>query len=213
LPDEDEDKDLFLKYVPTWYRAVVFPEHWSSTSTPAANIIDQPSLDQLRGLGRVLHRTSGQELSGSAVSQLRESLRVWRELLGESGIPDDVAERIRGQVDLIDWLLANEMTFGSEPVIRESRTLVGMGVEVLAAVPAKAKKVAVALSYIVYMLTMLQQGVDVTSGILEGLNETVSQYEQLTDGTSSAPEAPAGELTDVVDAEVVETGELEPPGR
>lgn len=177
-------------------------------TAPAANIIDPLSLDQLRGLGRVLHRTSGQELSEGAVHSLRESLREWRELLAEAGIPADLAERIRGQVDMIDWLLANQETFGTEPVIRESRSLVGMSVEVLGAVPAKAKKVAVALSSIVYMLTMLQQGVDVSSGILEGLNETVTQYGYLTDGES--PE-PTEQLTDFVDAEIVEPDELEGP--
>lgn len=215
LPEDDEDRALYLKYTPIWYRALVYPDSWNSSSHPAGNIIDDQPLDQLGGLGRLLHRIAGESLSEDALAKLRESLRQWRELLDEAGLPTDVAERVRTQVDLIDWLLDNQETYGAEPVVRESRNLLGLGVEALQAVPAKAKKIGIALAYLVYVFGLLHQGVDQAAGLLEGLSQVQIQYEQLTDGSATEPAATPPEIESednrVIDAEVVEPGrELDP---
>ena len=211
LPEDDEDRELYLKYAPSWYRAIVFRDSWGNSQKPAASIIDEQTLDQLRGLGRILHRTSGDTLTSEAVDQLRKGLKQWRELLDESGIPSNVAERIKSQVDLIEWLLENVSTYGAEPVVRESRNLVGLGVEVLQQVPGKAKKVAVALAYVAYFLGIVHQGVDQAAGVLEGLNEARTQYEQLFENAPAIEHAESvGEIeseeSKVIDAEVVDDG-------
>lgn len=205
LPEQDEDRELYLKYCPAWYRAITFRDSWRSSGQPAASIIDNSALDQLRGLGRLLHRTMPSSLSDDATSALRDGLKIWRDLLAESGVRPEVVERIKAQVDLIDWLLENESTFGSEPIVRESRNLVGMGIEVLQAVPAKAKTVGLALGFLVYMLSLVHQGVDQTVGILEGLNSTRTQYEQLI----SPPEQLGNSEFEVLDAEVVDVKSID----
>ncbi|WP_222113906.1 hypothetical protein [Gordonia paraffinivorans] len=215
LPEGDEDRALYMKYTPIWYRAIVYPDSWNASTHPAEKVIDVQSLDQLGGLGRLLHRIAGESLDDDAVAKLRDSLRAWRELLDEAGLPTDIAERIRTQVDLIMWLLDNLETYGAEPVIRESRNLVGLGVEAMQAVPAKAKKIGIALASLVYVFGLLHQGVDEAAGVLEGLNQVKVQYAQLTGGSADEPATASREIesedNDVLDAEVVEPGsELNP---
>ena len=209
LAGDDEDRQLYLKYAPAWYSAIVFRDSWASTQKPASSIIDQQTLDHLRGLGRILHRSSGEDLTEDAVITLRLGLTHWRDLLEESGIPQSVMDRIKAQVDLIEWLLDNVGIYGAEPVVRESRNLVGIGVEVLQQVPAKAKKAAVGLAFVAYFLGLVHHGVDETAGILEGLNSVQVQYEQLVtgpraiEGSEQTPQIEP-KPAKIIDAEVVD---------
>ncbi|GAA3963234.1 hypothetical protein [Gordonia caeni] len=192
LPEDNEDRQLYLPYAPRWYDAVVFRGNWNVTSSPAKRIVSGDILNHLRGLGRLLQLKSGQNLTTEAIDALRKGLAEWSTLLDSAEIPAALAERIRGQVDLIGWLLDNVETYGAEPVMRESRNLLGEGVDLIQAMPGKAKKIGLALAGIVYAIGLLHSGIDHTAGILEGLSEVGTQYGRLVEGLPQleGPESP-----------------------
>ncbi len=154
---------------------------------------------------QVLSITSADDFTDEAQDALVRGLKEWKDLLDEAGLPPGISEQVRSQVAHIEWLLANVSLFGSEPVVRESRNLIGLGVEVLQLVPVKARKVGAAMAYIVYMLGLVHAGIDHTAGILEGLNEVSAQIEVITD---NPPELSAESNEEIVDAEFEE----DPPG-
>ena len=75
------------------------------------------------------------------------------------------------------------------------------------AVPAKAKKIGIALASLVYVFGLLHQGVDEAAGVLEGLNQVKVQYAQLTGGSADEPATTSREIesedNNVLDADGV----------
>lgn len=191
-------RNIYMRYAPAWYSGIVFRGHWDTTNQPPRNIISQENLDQLAGVMQALGDMGTTELTSEAQVKLLDGLAAWKELLGESGISKEVAEQIRAQVAHIEWLLKNVAAFGTEPVVRESRTLVGLGIELLGALPKNATKIAKAVALVASVITSVHVGVDGVAGILEGANAFTAQLEIMS------AEPPAEIEGGVVEAEFEE---------
>lgn len=206
LPEKNGDREIFEKYLPSWYNAVVFQKLWDNNQYPARSIISQPELDQLGGLGRLLERTNRAVLDDTSIEKLKDGLAKWQELLGESSISVDIKEQIKTQVDHITWLLGNIETFGTNPVLRETRNLAGFGLQMLSWSP-RIKKVAVAVAALTAFLGSVHAGVDHSAGILEGLNEVQAQYEIISQPVLALEEG-SNHDEQIVDAEVIDDQQL-----
>ncbi|QGU08788.1 hypothetical protein COCCU_14490 (plasmid) [Corynebacterium occultum] len=141
LPEGNMDWEIYGKYLPSWYNAVIFRKLWDNTQYPAKSIINAAALDQLGGLGSLLGRTERAVLDDSSIENLKNGLEKWRELLDDSGISADVKEQIKAQVNHITWLLENMDTFGPNPVVREARNLAGLGFQLMSQLPSTIKKI------------------------------------------------------------------------
>lgn len=206
LPERNGDREIYEKYLPSWYNAVVFQKPWANNQYPARSIISQSELDQLGGLGRLLERTDRAILDDTAIEKLKNGLTKWQELLNESGISADIKEQIKTQVDHITWLLENVETFGPNPVLRETRSLAGFGLQILSWSPA-VKKIAAALTALTVFLGYVHSSVDDVAGALEGINEVRAQYELLSQPVLELEEG-SNHDEQIVDAEVIDDQQL-----
>lgn len=211
LPEGQVDREIYGKYLPSWYNAVVFRKPWDNNQYPARAIITAAELDQLGGLGSLLGRTERAVLDDTSMEKLKKGLAKWRELLDESGISKDIKEQIKAQVDHITWLLENIETFGPNPVVREARSLVGLGFQLLSQPSSAMTKIAGAVTLLGIFLGGLHTGIDNVAGILEGINEVQVQYELLSNPVleiEGAPQESPNHDEEILDAEVVDDQQL-----
>ncbi|QDQ91584.1 hypothetical protein FND50_12655 [Rhodococcus sp. WB9] len=194
LPQDARARNRYLAYVPSWYDAVVPRNAWNQTNPGPSAIISADSLHLLDSLVDYFDFTfadSRSVMSAEAVEHLREGLQEWRELLEDADLPDSLVLQIRGQVDHIEWLLANVELVGNQAVERRARELVGSGVDVMAARPRTAKRVGAALAGVVRFLTLIHTGVDEANGILEGVQQMTATVQEIAGGEVPALELPA----------------------
>ncbi|MCF8606026.1 hypothetical protein L5I01_21985 [Gordonia sp. HY442] len=204
LDDGATEREIYLKYVPAWYEAVVYRESWANTQHPANKAVRSETLDHLRGLGANLSmRSTEPTLTEGKLSELTNSLAEWRNLLDEAGLPAELAQQIRTQVDHIEWLLANVETFGVEPVARGARELFGMSLPVVAMGGNWTRKVAGAMVGLVLFLTPVDKATEHVDNILTNLSHTTQVIEHFgepepqkaitagTDDQATAEETPS----------------------
>lgn len=198
LDPEEVEHELYLQYVPAWYRAVVYPDSWGSSNRPAAGIIELHILDHLKGLGLHMRRRSVYPVLGDdKLAELRRSLDEWRTLADKAGLPSDLAQQVRTLVDHIDWLLANSETFGTEPVMENARTLFGLSVPVIHFADRKwTKTIASAMAALVLVLGPVADATEEANRILTNVSETVSEIREF--GSPEPQKAlPPGDGSDV----------------
>lgn len=194
LPETHRTRVRCLEYLPQWYSSVVYPGVWGDVrAANAQNIVNVAALHQLESLGEQFDTLFGYEdtdLSEVAVSQLRASLQEWRNLLDSADLPRGMTNQIRGEIDHIEWLLANVDLFGSAPVVTRSRQLVGSGVMAMATRPGLASRINAALVGVVAFLTLTNTGVEQANGILEGVEEMATHVQSIADGGRPEPAEP-----------------------
>lgn len=194
LPDNNRTRIRCEEYVPQWHSAIVFRGLWNSAANSTAqSVISVPALHQLESLGEQFDSLFGYEdteLSEVAVTDLRSSLQEWRNLLDSADLPRGMTNQIRGEIDHIEWLLANVDLFGSAPVVNRSRQLVGSGVMAMATRPGLATRINAALVGVVGFLTLTNSGVEQANGILEGVQEMATHVQSIADGERSEPAEP-----------------------
>ncbi|MFL0274310.1 hypothetical protein [Mycobacterium sp. SMC-19] len=221
LPPETDGRTQYMRLLPAWYQAIVFFDHWRSTGSPAASICDSQTLDQLTGLGYAFqaHSLAAAAPSDDAISRLRESLVVWDEILGSGEIDERLANELRAHVDRLKFLLAEDVlnTFGTEPVVEASKTLLGWALPAITRVPAQvAKKMTYAMVTAAALLHGANEVLDETNALLEKV-DTLREYivelqnppralEQKTPGELGRGEHPTADPMDdnTIDAEVID---------
>lgn len=180
LSEDHVYREIYEKYLPAWYRAIVFPDSWGSTSQPASKIISEPVLDQLRSLGaHMRRRTVSLDLPEDRLQTLRESLAEWRALLDDSELPPDLADQIKSQVDHIEWLLNNVSTFGTEPIVTGVHTLLGLSVPVLQMGGKWPAKIAAAVAALVIFLAPVADATEHVKEIAGNLSATVTEIQKV----------------------------------
>lgn len=207
LPAGNRTRDRYLSYVPLWYQAVVSPEQW--TAMQAHHVIDVSALHQLESLSEWIDLADRPPiLTDDAVAQLRDALGEWRSLLDEAGLPDGLANEIRSQVGHIDWMLANIGLVGTQAVVDSTRQLAGTGIDAMAARPSMAKRIGVAVAATVAILASVNQGVEETQAILEGVREMAATVQDIEASGFAKPKelaaVPTPPTDEVVDAELVD---------
>lgn len=194
LPESNRTRIRCEGYVPQWHTAVVYRGVWDNkNSAHAQAIVSVPALHQLESLGEQFDSLFGYEdteLSEVAVTDLRSSLQEWRNLLDSAELPRGMTNQIRGEIDHIEWLLANVDLFGSAPVVNRSRQLVGSGVLAMATRPSLATRINAALVGVVAFLTLTNTGVEQANGILEGVKEMATHVQSIADGEQPEPAEP-----------------------
>lgn len=194
LPDADEDRERYLQYIPSWYRAVVLPGAW--TGTQSNNVVKPEILEHLGGLGSSIRKSSPRSvIEDDAIEALRASLEHWRSLAEDADLPHYLAEEIRAHLHHIDWLLANVATFGTRPVVDEATLLLASGVKTLKARPKLKTKVASAMAGVIFFLGGASHVVDEMNGVLEGLVETRGHIEHLIEGSKQIEQKKPLQLT------------------
>jgi hypothetical protein len=224
LPPETDGRTQYMRLLPVWYQAVVFRDHWRNTGAPASSICDPQTLDQLTGLGYAFqaHSLATAAPSDDAIGRLRESLADWDEILDGEEIDDRLANELRAHVDRLKFLLDDEVlkTFGTEPVVEASKTLLGSALPAITRVPAAvAKKMAVAMVTAAALLHGANTVLDETNALLQRvetlrehvieLRDSPGELEQKKPGELGSGEHPAGHADDAIDAEVVDPSDHE----
>ncbi|BBX24326.1 hypothetical protein MTER_37370 [Mycolicibacter terrae] len=131
LPDGHELKTRHLSDMPAYYNAVVYPGDWGANVNPST-IIDANLIKLLGGLGTTLKvMAAGTTPVAADIEKLETSLTEWEAMLESAGLPDGLADQIRGQVKKIRDLLTQVDNLGYGPVIRESQSLLGYGIRAL----------------------------------------------------------------------------------
>ncbi|MFC8529480.1 hypothetical protein [Nocardia sp. NPDC057227] len=185
LPEGDRARSRSLQYLPSWYDVVVPREHWQSPEVPPSDLIESPVLGLLESVGDIFDlqdREAGTAVDRTALERLRESLHAWRDLLDETALPETLATQIRHQVAHIEWLLENVELFGAEPVVTAASQLLGTGVSTMSRRPSLAKRTATAMAGIILFLTQVEDGIDLASGVLDGLVQVRDSMVQMLDG-------------------------------
>lgn len=135
LPEGDRERTRFTPYVERWHNAVCHRSTWSSNS--AGNLIASGDLDMLSTLGMLRDQKRGESgFTENQLEQLRQSLMAWHELLEAGAFPTEVADEVRTSVAHLEWLLDRIEMFGSEPVERQGRNLLGLAFSTRSITPA-----------------------------------------------------------------------------
>jgi hypothetical protein len=128
LPDGHELKTRHLSDMPAYYNAVVYPGDWSA-NIHASGIIDPNLIKLLGGLGTTLKvMAAGTTPVAGDIEKLEASLNDWEAMLDSAGLPDGLADQIRGQMKKIRDLLTQVDNLGYGPVIQASQSLLGYGI-------------------------------------------------------------------------------------
>lgn len=226
LPPDVEGRDQYVEYIPDWYAAVVYRAQWNNTNHPPSGLGDPQTISQLTGLGAMfeLHSLTISGVTDDAISRLRESLKDWDSILDDAAIDERLRNEIRASVDRLRFLLQDDVlaTFGTEPVIKASRDLSGVGVSAMVRTKSSvAKRIGAAVGVILVALSQLHKAVDDVNGLFEGTIKMCEQVSELIHPTKEI-EAPSNpeELTerstseenqaDIVDVETVDDDPAHP---
>lgn len=206
LPNGDRSQMRALKYAPSWYRAVVWQDHWQHNSQPAHNVISASDLDQLGFAADYLaYRlpSGAAHPSDDAIARLRQEVQAWLGLLNETeDLSESVREAIAGQMRHVLWLLDNVDTFGITPVVRETQVAVGQVTETMFTRPSGSplkRKWVMHFGGLLVALGLVTQGVQATNQVLEAARDTltvVGEIARETDGlfdfVNGPPALPSG---------------------
>ncbi|MEB3032286.1 hypothetical protein [[Mycobacterium] nativiensis] len=218
LPDGHELKTRHLSDIPAYYNAVVYPGDWNTNLNPI-NIIDANLIKLLGGLGTTLKvMAAGTMPVAGDVEKLEASLTEWEAMLESAGLPDGLADQIRGQVKKIRDLLTQVDNLGYGPVIQESQSLLGYGIRALK-VAKDVGQVATCVVGLFGFIAHVQvqdwgSAANVLTGAFNTMGEALNTARETDQGLQLALNGverlaiEAKKVTDVVDEIVDEAREL-----
>jgi hypothetical protein len=225
LPEEDI-RNQYLAYVPTWYGAIVYQRGpWSNQGSirgpNPGDLADRNIVNHLTGLAATfeLEYLTTPSLDDDAIDRLQGSIAEWRKILSDPDFDQKLANEIRADVDHIEFLLSHRQRFGAEPVFKAAQDFVGTAVVAMAKQPKWSKKIGAAMAGIFIFLHGAHGAVDDANGILEGVVKMWTEVSEIMDPQKqiehkNTPELAAGtghaHDDNVVDAETVDP---EPPDR
>lgn len=209
LPDGHELKSRHLSDVPAYYSAVVYPGDWSS-NIKAAGIIDSNLIKLLGGLGTTLKvMAAGTTPVAGDIEKLEAALTEWEAMLESAGLPDGLADQIRGQVKKIRDLLDQVDNLGYGPVIQESQSLLGYGIRALKVAKDLTKVTACVVGLYEFIAHVQVQdwgsAVNVLTGAFNTMGEALNTARENDPGLQLAIKGveqlaiEAKKVTDVVD--------------
>lgn len=176
LPDTDPTRTRNINDVVLWYQAVVPTRNWDEKFGAWDGLITDYNVRLLGALGHILSlQSTDAQLTAPEIAQLRESLKKWKSVLEDAGLPDALRVEIQQQVEHIEWLLGSAEKFGYEPIVHQSRTLFGMGFSVVK-VTGNVAKVATAVGTLFQFITHISvhdygQAMNALAGLTSSASE------------------------------------------
>lgn len=130
LPDRSRDRSL--RYVPSWWNAVMQPQsNWTDAGRPASSIVDQDMLDHLEAAADIISGSLIESIAapkGGDLQGIADQCREWLDLLrgmGESEISGPVRDGLISQIEHLIWLIDNVEVFGGARVSSEAGRVIG----------------------------------------------------------------------------------------
>jgi hypothetical protein len=130
-----------------------------------------------------LHALTTPKPSDDGIERLKASLVEWRAIIDDPELDEKLANELRAHVNRIEFLLDNTLTFGTEPVVEASKSLVGAGIKAMARLGNTKKRLAgligAALGGVVIFLGSAHTAIDDANGIVEGMIEMRTHVSEL----------------------------------
>lgn len=179
------NRNLYEKYVPAWFTAVVCQSAWSNTAGSSLLPVDVLSL--LGALGAALPNYTS-NWNETARSRLNNAIHEWSVLLDSNELPEDVAQNLRRKFQRLTWLYENVSLFGVEPVTEATSDLAATGVQGMArSRPSAIKMIGVAVAASFHFLNQMHTTVDDVKWAVEGGQAIYTHIVELTDQKQLPP--------------------------
>lgn len=204
-------KSRYSRHIPAWYNAVVYQGNWAENhGSKAINSEILHHLDSL-GLNLKLMGVGGGRWDQETQNLLNDVVAKWTSVLNDADLPPEVARDLRRRLDELKWLTEQVLRFGVEPILDATSGLVAAGSRgAHNGSNGLLKKISAAVLISFRMLNTVHGAVDdVVWAVGVGGVMVHDMLEERPSSATTVVIAPAnqGQLDNVVDAEIEETGE------
>ncbi|MEI4271861.1 hypothetical protein TEK04_09015 [Klenkia sp. LSe6-5] len=184
LPRGSAARDRGMRYVPAWYRAVVYQGNWDA---PVGNLINNTAMDLLGATADLLE-VRAPAPAGSLELLVAELDGIFELIDATPELAETQRAEIITQLKHVQWLIENADMFGVGPIQRESERAAGKITRTVFTqpMPGQRRKAWVKRwGGLLLALTLLQQGSEQSAAVLENTHQALGTVIEMAEDVSS----------------------------